>query len=230
MDYKDAGAARTILRAWRGPFFWIVVAACFGPETFLIFSRLTNLRWLDLIAGVGVLLGCFLILIWRRERYRVCQHGLIVGFKKKSEYVIPWASIDPGRVRVVKRIGLLRRLPGMRWRSPHYRASLVSLGGIVLNGFAKEVPVPSWKITEPNPVSTPFGWWLLATRRPDALLRAMEEAMVADGYPAEGLAARARAQAFTVTWKPTPESPISPRLGTDPVIGVDGPLMTGGAA
>jgi len=69
---------------------------------------------------------------------------------------------------------------------------------------------------------TPFVWWFLGGRHPDRLAGAIEEAMVADGYAAEGLAARAVAQGCTLRYNPAGWEPFPPRLGADRVVGVAG--------
>jgi hypothetical protein len=58
----------------------------------------------ELIARTGLLvvpaiLSAVLLIAYGMERHRVCEHGTIVGFTKKSTFVIPWATIDPGRIR-----------------------------------------------------------------------------------------------------------------------------------
>lgn len=50
----------------------------------------------------------------------------------------------------------------------------------------------------PRPIDSPFGWWQLGVGEPSALIEAIEFAMVADGYPAAGLAAHALARRATV--------------------------------
>jgi hypothetical protein len=228
LDHTDMGPVLVTFRAWPGPLFWVPFAAlCCFP----VVMYLTAPGWDDPVLRAGlaaiplVMLGLPLVAVYALERHRVCEHGLVVGFKKESRYVIPWATVDPGRVRIAKRMGLLGRRPDVPQGSPRYRVGAFSLHGVVLNGLDTTLGSRWDTVMGPNPVHSPFGWWLLATRRAPELVAAIEAAMVADGYPAQGLAARAQAQEFTVTWKPAGTSPIPPRLATDPVIGVDGPLM-----
>ncbi|RLV47748.1 hypothetical protein D9V37_16540 [Nocardioides mangrovicus] len=158
------------------------------------------------------------------ERHRVCDHGLVLGFKN-SAYVVPWETLDPGRVRVGVRMGLLGRREDMPQTSPNYRIGVFGLNGLVVNGLDTAI-TSSWKSFDPrHRVFSLFTWWLLGTRHAPELAAAIEEAMVADGYDAAGLADRALAQQLTGHWNDREPSPVPPRLGTDPAIGVHGPLM-----
>lgn len=226
-DQSDMGRVLATFRAWPGPFFWLPYGLLWLATVALTVTAPNGheaaLRG-GILAGNLVLWGGVLLAAYGLERHRVCEHGLVLGFRKRSDYVIPWATVDPGRIRVGKRMGLLGRRPELPQTSPRYRVGVFALDGVVVNGLDSAVR-SSWSALDPDPVRTPFAWWLLATRRAPDLLAAIERAMVADGYPAGGLAARARAQAFTVGWTPAARSPIPPRLGTDPVIGVQGPLV-----
>ena len=227
IDYADMGEVRATYRAWPGPFFWmpylliwvlVVVVFLTAPDRDEAVFRAA------LLGGLALLGGTVCLLAYGLERHRVCDHGLVLGFRRRSTYVVPWETLDPGRVRISRRMGLLGRRPELPQTSPRYRVGLFSLDGLVVNGLDTAI-TSSWNQLDPRRVFSPFAWWLLATRRADDLVSQIEAAMVADGYPAEGLAARARTQAFTVPWSPSETSPVPPRSGTDPTIGVDGPLM-----
>lgn len=227
LDYRDMGKVLATYRAWPGPFFWVPFGLLWllvplvvltAPDHGEAVFRATMVAVLQLIWGGGLLLA------YGMERHRVCEHGLVVGFRKRSRYVIPWSTIDPGRVRIGHNMGLLGRHPALPQTSPRYRVGVFSLHGLILNGLDAAITSP-WNALDPSPVHTPFNWWLLATRRADRLAADIEKAMVADGYPAQGLAQRARAQTLRVHWKPAPANPLPPRRGFDPVLGVDGPLM-----
>lgn len=68
-------------------------------------------------------------------------------------------------------------------------------------------------------------WWLLGAASPERLAEAIEEAIVADGYDAHGLAARASRGAIIIAWNPEGDHPLPPRQSQDPVLGVDGPPL-----
>jgi len=238
LDHRDMGEVRAVFRAWPGTVFWVVSAVVVlampalamltpNPDDRLWLALLMTgvwLFWVLVLAGVGLI-----------ERHRVCEHGLVLGWRTRSRYVVPWSSLDPGRVRVVRRSNLLSRIPGMPPSSPHYRVGMVSGTALALNGFDSAVEgwlqVPGMlEVTDArSPGSrwrrTPFVWWFLGTRRPERLVRAIEDAMVADGYPAQGMADRALAQARTLRWNPGTEHPFPAREATDPVLGVDGPPL-----
>jgi hypothetical protein len=158
-----------------------------------------------------------------------------VGFKTRSRYVVPWSTIDPGRVRVLRRPLLIGRRDEMPSSSPHYRVGWLSTQAVVVNGL--DTAIDGWTrvpgllgVTDEAQLGgrariTPFVWWLLGTQRPRQLLEAMEAAMIADGYPAQGMADRAVRQTVTATWRPAPVSPVPPRYATDAVIGVRGPTL-----
>ncbi|MCL1907127.1 MAG: hypothetical protein FWG08_04340 [Propionibacteriaceae bacterium] len=56
------------------------------------------------------------IVIAAGDVHNVCEHGMVVG-RAKRRYVIPWATIDPGRVFVVKNMGH----PSINVGVPHVR-------------------------------------------------------------------------------------------------------------
>lgn len=227
VDYADMGRVRATYRAWPGPFFWVPYGLLWLLGLFAVVTAPdageAGIR-AGLVAFLLLVSGGLLLLAYGLERHRVCEHGLVLGFRRRSDYVVPWETLDPGRVRVCKRMGLPGRRPELPQTSSRYRVGVFGLDGLVINGLDTAI-TSSWTAFDPSRVFTPFNWWLLGTRRAAALALDIERAMVADGYPAQGLAERARTQAAVVPWNSTGVSPVPPRLATDPVIGVDGPLL-----
>lgn len=43
----------------------------------------------------------------RSEQHRVCRHGLVLG--RRGEYAVPWSTLDPGRVRLLRRANFITR-------------------------------------------------------------------------------------------------------------------------
>lgn len=236
-SWEDMGAVRATFRPWPGRTAKIVLTvllalaawgAAVAPDGEELGVRLvivgSFVLWIVLFVAAGAI-----------DRHRVCEHGLVVGFRTRSTYVVPWESIDPGRVRVVRRPLLLGRRPEMPGSSPHYRVGWFSTQAVALNGL--DTAIDGWRrvpgllgVTDAAQLGgrariTPFVWWLLGTQRPRALLEAIEEAMVADGYDAQGLAERAVRQTVTLPWRPSAHSPVPPRYPADPVIGVRGPEL-----
>lgn len=231
-SYREMGQVRAVFRSWPGNVFWIIAAVVVLPWVALavfqseplagITAACTFGFFVVLLVGVGVL-----------ERHRVCEHGLVVGMRTRSSFVIPWSTLDPGRVRVVRRSNLLGRLPGRTSSSPHFRHGAGSGSALAVNGL--DSAIGGWRrvpglveVTDAvRPGSrvrwTPFVWWFLGGRHPERVARAIEEAMVADGYPAHGLADRAVAQACTLRLNPGAWEPFPARAGTGPVVGVNGP-------
>jgi hypothetical protein len=79
---------------------------------------------------------------------------------------------------------------------------------------------------------SPFAPWFIATQSPEAFVQALEAAMVADGYPAQGLAEGAIARRVRLRWADDAErrAEVAARLGPprrlqDPVLGVGAPVM-----
>ena len=230
-DWRDMGQVRAVFRSWPGNIFWMMAAVLVLPFVALaVFQS-------DPLAGLtaACTFGFFIVLLIGAgvlERHRVCEHGLVVGMRTKSLFVIPWSTVDPGRVRVVCRSNLLGRFPGRSSSSPHMRHGVASGTALALNGL--DTALGGWRQLPGVQVSdavrpgsrvrrTPFVLWYLGTRRPERLARAIEDAMVADGYPARGLAARAVAQGCTLRLNPGIWDPFLARERFDPIIGVDGP-------
>lgn len=232
---EDMGAVRATFRPWPGRTAWVVIAVLhvLGAAFVLAAPDSTEAMVRGVLLGSVALWSAVLVAAGAIDRHRVCEHGLVLGFRTRSRYVVPWSTIDPGRVRVVRRSGLLSRRPERVALSPHTRAGILSTRAVALNGldtaFAGWVRVPGILEVQDAEVpggrdrTTPFVWWLLGTPRPRALLEAIEEAMVADGFDACGLADRAERLSYTATWRPGEEDPLPPRHATDPVVGVRGP-------
>lgn len=109
-----------------------------------------------------------------------------------------------------------------------HRQQAVLPPGIVVNGWTDR-PLGSMPALEafsqgyryqPAPSETPFGWWQLGATDPEAFLRAVEAAMVADGYPAAGLTPFVLARRVSASdLRRAPELQRE-RMLTDPVLGL----------
>ena len=118
--------------------------------------------------------------------------------------------------------------------STHFRQGFLTTRSLAINGLDTARPSP-WRLPGLHDAtdvvdadgtrSTPFVWWLLGAARPERVAEAIEAAMIADGYAAHGLAARARTQSIQLRWNPPPGNPLPPRAATDPVLGVDGSML-----
>lgn len=147
------------------------------------------------LAGmVGLALAGVVVLAGRRGPGRevaVHAHGLVLGGR-----AIPWATMDPGRFvwatepRAARQVVTLNR-----------RRALAGGEVLLLNGTDGRTGVDDWEglgtVYDPLPraprLDSPFVWWCLGPRDVGALVRDVESAMVADGYPVRGLAGRLRA-------------------------------------
>lgn len=236
-SWADLGAVRATFRPWPGRTAWVVIVVLHVVTAAYTFSAPDSTEMLVRTALLGSLVFWTAVVVAAGaiDKHRVCEHGLVVGFRTRSRYVIPWSSIDPGRVRVLRRPLLVGRREEMPSSSPHYRLGFLTTQAVAVNGL--DTAIEGWTrvpgllgVTDAAELGgrariTPFVWWFLGTQRPRALLEAMEAAMVADGYAAHGMAERAVRQSVTLTWRPTPHSPVPPRYAMDPVLGVDGPLL-----
>lgn len=225
---EDMGRVLQTFRCWPGPvaslvavlstvavvaWQWITVPD--DPLWFRFFVLLIMLLLWSALALPGIL-----------ERIRVCEHGLVLGYgrTRTARYVVPWASVDPGRVRILVRAQLISRHHGVPQVSPHHRVGTGPLAyrALAVNGLDTATGAGTWVhipglLETPNTVlerdgrgRLPFAWWILGTPRPGKLAEAIEAAMVADGHRAEGLAAGAEERELVVPWIPGP-NPLPPR-------------------
>lgn len=172
---------------------------------------------------VAVLAAAAAVLGARRYRYDVHAHGMVLRGLRGGYDVIPWASVDPGRVFIARSVRAMTRMP-----IALHRQRAVFPPGLVLCGWTTR-PTGTHEAIEafssgyryqPMAGETPFGWWQLGVADPAALLAAIEYAMVADGYPAAGLAPFAlsgRCSAGDLRRNPAIQRE---RQLTDPVIGL----------
>lgn len=139
---------------------------------------------------VAVVAAVAALLAARRYRYDVHAHGLVLRGLRGGYDVIPWATLDPGRVFIARSVRAMTRMPVALHRQ---RAAFPP--GLVLNGWTNR-PTGTHEVVEavsgghryqPMASDTPFGWWQLGVAHPAALLGAIEQAMLADGYAAAGL-------------------------------------------
>ena len=139
------------------------------------------------------------------EKQRVCEHGLAVGFRRNTTLLIPWETIGPGRVHIRHNAPAAGRYPDVGLAQT-VRVGMISTRVLIVNGLNSA----SW--------DPPFVHWMLGTPNPHKLAAAIEKAMIADGYPAHGLAANATRTAVTAHWRPhgnllTERPPLDPLIG-----------------
>lgn len=217
---QDMGRVLQTFRCWPGPVSSAVMAlVTVGVVAWQWAAVPDDPLWFRFFVLFLMLLLCAaLALPGMLERHRVCEHGLVLGYgpTRTARYVVPWSSIDPGRVRVLTRAQLVSRHRDMPSSSPHYRIGTGPLAyrALAVNGLDSASDAGTWvhvpglleTTDKVSPGSrrrrTPYVWWVLGTPRPEALARAIEAAMVADGHAAEGLAARAAEQEIVLEWNP----------------------------
>ena len=229
----DMGPELVSFRATPG---WKGTAFVLAPTVLLLFLPLApdaTGRWLTVLATVLLLLGTgvFWVRGWL-EKHRVCRHGLVLGLR--GEYAVPWSSIDPGRVRLLRRANLVTRQgirPGPLLRPGETLGHALLVNGLDSTPRGHERAVVNERLHADGRGAdehlTCFDRWFLAGRHAPALVRAMEEAMVADGYPAQGMADAVIARPVVLAYWPKlhpsgiPGEHLSPlRRSTDPALGV----------
>lgn len=233
LNADDMGAVLASFRPWHSPRVWQIQLA---------FSALFFLPWLLPVEDSWAITATLLTGQWSTllifllagvvDHHRVCEHGLVLGFRRRSTLVVPWSTLDPGRVRILERSSLLGRYDQVPATAPHYRQGFLTTRSLALNGL----DTASGALYVPNMYSapdvtdlhgaraSPFVWWLLGAPKPEKVARAIEQAMIADGYDAAGLAARASANTVQLRWNPDQTlDPLPPRAATGPVIGAHGP-------
>ncbi|WP_134772020.1 hypothetical protein [Ornithinimicrobium flavum] len=236
LDSDDMGPVLASFRPWPSPRVWLVqlaLSALFllpwllpGENSWALSATLLVCQWgtllIFLLAGVV-------------DRHRVCEHGLVLGLRRRSTLVVPWSTLDPGRVRIVERSSLLGRYDRVPATGPHFRQGFLTTRSLAVNGLdtapfgALHLPhlYSSTDVADVHGTrATPFVWWLMGSPQPERIARAIEEAMIADGYDAAGLAERAVANSVQLRWNPDQSlDPLPPRAATDPVLGARGPLL-----
>lgn len=171
--------------------------------------------------GIGLLTAGMLALGARSSVAAVHCHGVVVSLPPSRGRVIPFASIDPGRVFVTRGEFLGRSLTTVMHRSRYVAGPVVVLNGLDRDNSGVGVAENLFAARRPDePVGGPFGWWVLSAPDPAALLQCLEAAMVADGYPAAGLAPFVLSRRFTA--RDLRSSPMlrQQRGLADPVLGL----------
>lgn len=171
----------------------------------------------------GILLA--LVLVARSYRHAVHEHGLVLTSPgSRTPEVVPWATLDPGRVFIPDSIRAHIRMP----LASHRQRALFP-PGLVINGWTNR-PRGGPEIFEefssnyryqPMPITSPFGWWQLSTGGdPRGMLETIESAMVADGYSASGLTDFALSRRVNARDMRTDPSLQAERALEDGVLGV----------
>lgn len=155
----------------------------------------------------------------RSTRVDVHAHGLVVG--TGAGRAIPFATMDPGRI-----VWITSPWAGRQIVTLGRRRLGVGENGLLISGTdgpsGVEDPQRLGTIYDPSPrapkIATPFVWWYLGPEDPAAFLHDLEAALLIDGYPAHGLAARVRANPQSVPLRRTPSEMFPRRVPGQPVL------------
>lgn len=216
----DMGRVLHTFRAWPGPYSWVVLAILMvGLGTCAVIAPIDHPLWFIIFATLlpSPFWAAFL-LPGGLEKSRVCEHGLVLGYRKQSatRYFVPWSTMDPDLVTVLRRANMLTRHPGFYQGVPNYRftpayskaLAVYGLNTLRANGMLRAAigPAASATLARPRLGLPSLTWYFLGTQRLDEFVHAIEEAMVADGYEnARGMADRALGNVLVVPWKADPD-------------------------
>jgi hypothetical protein len=152
----DQGAVRATFRGWPGRGAWIGFGLLTVPLLVLCATAPDATELLVRGACTAALLGWFALFttLGALDVFRVCEHGLVLGYRRTSRHVVPFSSVDPGRVRVLQSALLANRHTGLPATSWTFRVGfLTTTTALAVNGF------------DSTGSGRPFAWWVLGTPR-----------------------------------------------------------------
>lgn len=161
-------------------------------------------------AIILAIFGGTALLAWlwaRSQKTRVAERALLLGPRRR---VIPFATIDPGRVAISTRVRNL----GRHFHSGGTRI-LQSQGPVAVVNAHNPDPGASSPHLPPSSVPSPFCEWGLSGD-PIEVLTAVESAMVHAGFPAQGMTQRAQERTFTPASSHPPQDLLVQRRALDP--------------
>ena len=197
----DEGKAGNLLLSERlmpSPLAWAILVGVLVLWFLALAPFIGIVATMEGMPGVVLFLGVYTAVHCLLE-HQVRSRALLTGLTWPSArpYIIPWASVDPNKIRLYYRSDI----PGIRdtftswtYRFAPWNPIVVSIPGLPPTlahprGSGREL-----EMIDPYPVypmNYPTVPWLLGTRHPEQLLRAIERALVDAGRTdAHGLAAR----------------------------------------
>ncbi|NYF99415.1 hypothetical protein [Janibacter cremeus] len=210
-------------RLWgKGALLAVDLGLAFGVLRALVGSPEDLAR--DVVAiflAATVLVGMALVLLLlaaRRRRHEVRSGGLVLRATADAPAAaVPWASVDPGRAFIAPSTATATG------RVASFLQRAVRPPAVVVNGSVRGADGPDGAnavLRHGRVGEGSFGWWQIGVGDPVAVLTAMETAMVAEGYPAEGMASRALFRESTLRAMGRDAARVLDRTLADPVIGV----------
>ena len=169
-----SGRVLASFRAWPSPAFiaWFIVPALIVAVFAVIISPKPFIAAVPLGLGFGVasvfIIGGYL------DRHRICEHALVLGHR--GNQIIPFETIDPGRVYDARGLFLSRQLELPTMAVHGSTGPLLLING--LRGPMFSANVAGAPASEPSP----FGYYTVGARKQRAFLAELERAMVADGF------------------------------------------------
>jgi hypothetical protein len=153
------------------------------------------------------------------DQHRVCERALLLGptLPRALPYVVPLTTIDPASVRLHHRANFItRRL--RQQGTPNLRMAPFATVAVSFTGLHPSAAHPRRRAEAASLYTEPLlayentaftrvvtERWVLATRHPDRLLRALEQALDGAGLPgAAGLAERELRNPIVERWRRDP--------------------------
>ena len=209
---KDAGKVKATFKP-HPPWIMVLPPAILGVVV-IVLGYLVNPDFFPQTVAISLgIMGGVALIFWfgiRAQKTRVAEHALILGRAKR---IIPFATIDPGRVAVASRLRYL----GVHMHAGGTRSMQSQGPTAVINGLDPKPGVAN-QYAPPSSVPSPFGEWGLSGE-PEEVLQALESAMVDAGFPAQGMTDRALANTFTPPKMHPAEDLLVLRRALDPPIG-----------
>lgn len=212
---REAGPVRATFgprTSWALILPWLVVGVVLLGAAYPVNPDFFPVSALVLLVIFGG--GALAAWLWTRaQRTRVAEHALVLGSAKK---VVPYATIDPGRVAVSSAVsGLGRHFHSGGVRILQSRGSVAVINGLNPDPSATSPHLP------PSSVPSPFCEWGLSGE-PAEVLAALEQAMRDAGYPATGMTELARSRTFAPPKTHPATDVLLQRRALDPPVGVPG--------
>jgi hypothetical protein len=211
LDPDDAGRVLYATRPTAGPLAWLVLVALLTGAA--VVGAVTPEGGLG--SAIGTTLGATTILgglfaLGRLDHHRVCEHALVLGLNPwpgGQPYVIPWTAVDPHSLALHRPANRPGR-PAAEMGSRGARMAVYSTRAVSVLGLHPDLAHPKRRHSPlslaremlgtrtPQQLADdpPMIRWVMGTRHPEPLLRAIEDALSRHRDDAAGIADAALAE------------------------------------
>ncbi|PSL08326.1 hypothetical protein CLV30_101297 [Haloactinopolyspora alba] len=227
-DENEAGRLRYTERHWPGPIAWAVLLATPSLIPLIGWRNVTSPGiGLFLYGGSLVVMSVF-YLTGLINRVKIYDRAVVLStnLKPSRPYVVPLSTIDPSRIRYHRRVNFIGRRLSFGRRN--IRAAVYASQAVCFDGLSPWMAHDRLRREGPDhsslsptargiavelddaPGSLEVQTWVVSTRTPRKLLRAIEDALVDFGRTdAAGMTDRLLADPVVERWrKPLTEDEI----------------------